>query len=334
MQYIPVVSNTGKPLMPCPGWRANFLVLKGRAVRRFKHGIFYIKLLDRADGIIQPVVVGIDPGSKKEGFTIKSEKHTFLNIQSDAVTWVKENEETSTMMRRNRRNRKTPCRKPKLNRSRGGISPSTKARWSTKLRITTIICKLYPISMFVVEDICAKTKKGQKKWNESFSPLEIGKFWFYGELKKKSIVRLVQGYQTKVERDRLGLKKSKSKMSNKFEAHCIDSWTLANMVFVGNTIPDNKKMIFMVPIRLYRRKLHDLQPVKGNIRRYYGGTRSIGFKRGSWVKHLKHGICYVGGTSNNRISLHDIKTGKRLAQNVKVQDCQFLSFSSWRLWSS
>lgn len=37
----------------------------------------------------------------------------------------------------------------------------------------------------------------------------------------------------------------------------------------------------------------------------------MGLKRGSLVKHVKHGLCYVGGTSKGRISLHDM-TGKRL----------------------
>jgi len=66
--------------------RARELVRKGRALRRFNKGIFYIKLLDRVGGDVQDIAVGIDPGSKKEGFTVKSEAHTYLNIQADAVT--------------------------------------------------------------------------------------------------------------------------------------------------------------------------------------------------------------------------------------------------------
>jgi hypothetical protein len=86
MLYVPVVSSTGKPLMPCHPARARELVRKGRAVRRFDRGMFYIRLLDRADGDVQPVACGIDPGSKKEGLTVKSAAHTYLNLQADAVT--------------------------------------------------------------------------------------------------------------------------------------------------------------------------------------------------------------------------------------------------------
>ncbi len=94
MQYVPVVSSTGKALMPCHPARARELVAKGRAVRRFDRGLFYIRLLDRADGDVQRIAVGIDPGSKREAFTVKSQKRTFLNIQSEAVEWVKEAEKT------------------------------------------------------------------------------------------------------------------------------------------------------------------------------------------------------------------------------------------------
>jgi hypothetical protein len=96
--------------MPCHPARARELVRKGKAVRRFNQGMFYIQLTERESGDIQPIAIGIDPGSKKEGITIKSEAHTHLNIQADAVTWVRDAVETRREMRRSRRFRKTPCR--------------------------------------------------------------------------------------------------------------------------------------------------------------------------------------------------------------------------------
>ena len=66
MLYVPVVSKTGRPLMPCHPARARELVRKGKAVRRFNRGLFYIQLTGREDGDKQPIAVGIDPGSKKE----------------------------------------------------------------------------------------------------------------------------------------------------------------------------------------------------------------------------------------------------------------------------
>jgi hypothetical protein len=94
-------------------------------------------------------------------------------------------------MRRGRRKRITPCRQPRFNRQRGGIPPSTKARWQWKLRICWWLKKIFPITDFVVEDISATTKKGKRRWNVSFSPLEVGKRWFYAELEKIGTVHML-----------------------------------------------------------------------------------------------------------------------------------------------
>ena len=329
MLYVPVVSSTGKPLMPCHPARARELVRKGRAVRRFDRGMFYIRLLDRADGDVQPVACGIDPGSKKEGLTVKSAAHTYLNLQADAVTWVKDALETRRNMRRARRFRKTPCRAPRFNRSRGALPPSTKARWQWKLRICRWLSRLFPIETFVVEDVKAHTRGG-RRWNRSFSPLQNGKAWFYGELRKLGRVETKQGYETKELRDAHGLKKTGRKLAEVFEAHCVDSWVLANWWTGGHTNPDNTRMMCITPLRFHRRQLHRLQPGRGGIRAPYGGTRSHGFKRGSLVKHHKYGVTYVGGCLKDRISLHRITDGARLCQNARPSDCEFLAFNSWR----
>lgn len=331
-QFVPVVSRTGKSLMPTSNRKANRLIEKGRAVRRFDRGLFYIQLTDRVDGYTQDIAVGIDPGSKKEAFTVKSAAHTYLNIQADAVTWVKEAEETSTQMRRTRRYRNTPYRKCRSNRRQGQfrLPPSTRARWGWKLRLCHWLARRYPITTFVVEDIKAVTRPGKRRWNVSFSPLEVGKHWFYRELGQFAEVRTLNGWETKQERDRLNLKKSSSKMSDKFEAHSVDSWVLANTVVGDHTTPDNTHMLYIVPLRFHRRQLHRLQPEKGGIRKPYGGTLSLGFKRGSWVKHPRYGLCYVGGTTGGTISLHRMQDGQRVAK-VKPHTVQFLTHSSFRV---
>jgi hypothetical protein len=329
MVYVPVVSKTGRPLMPCHPARARELVRKGKAVRRFNRGLFYIQLTGREDGDKQPIAVGIDPGSKKEGITVKSEAHTYLNIQADAVTWVKEAVATRRQMRRARRYRKTPCRKNRSNRAIGGIPPGTKARWQWKLRLCQWLAKLYPIACFVVEDLKAHTKGG-KRWNQSFSPLQMGKAWLYSGLEKLARVIRKQGWETKALRDALGLKKTRRKLAEIFEAHCVDSWALANWYTGGHTEPDNTRLLCVTPLRLHRRQLHRLQPEKGEMRKPYGGTLSHGFKRGSLVKHSKLGITYVGGYLKDRISLHSLTDGKRLCQNAKPSDCKFLAFNAWR----
>src|SRR5260221_7420862 len=198
MQYVPVLSATGQPLMPCHPARARELVSGGRAIRRFDRGLFYIQLTDRMDGTTQQIAVGIDPGSKKEALTVKSNKRTFLNIQADAVTWVKEAEATSTTMRRSRRYRKTPYRQMRANRQQGKVRlpPSTRARWGGKLRLCSWLARYYPIHVFIVEDIKAQPRQGKgRPWNQRFSPLEVGKDWFYYRLGRLAPVEIVEGQE-------------------------------------------------------------------------------------------------------------------------------------------
>ena len=336
LRFVPVISKTGKALMPCHPARARKLLKKkGNAVRRFRAGLFHVRLLHREDGEVQKVCVGVDPGSKREGFTVKSSKHTFENILTDAVGWVKESIESRKEMRRARRFRKTPCRKNRENRSRGGIPPSTKARWNAKLRIVNILRKLYPVDSYVVEDIQAITKPGKRKWNSSFSPLEVGKKWFYSELEKLGELKIMQGYETKELRDKFGLKKTKSKLDDCFSAHNVDSWVLANSLVGGHVRPDNERITRLIPLRFHRRQLHDFQPSVGNIRRNYGSTMSNGIKRGSLIDHKKHGICYLGGFSKKTgLTLNDLNSGERLCRNAKEKDMVVLSYNYFRWYKA
>jgi hypothetical protein len=301
----------------------------------FRKGIFCIRLnREPSDRIAQDVVLGIDPGSKKEGYTLKSEAHTYLNITADAKTDVKDKVEARRNARRARRSRKTPCRKNRSNRlrNRNHIPPSTKSRWDWKLSIINVLRSIFPINHIIVEDIKAKTKPGKTKWNTSFSPLEVGKKYFYNAIKSLPGISLTlfQGYETYKLRNQLGLTKSKKKLERSFNAHCVDSWTLCYHMVGGNNTPNNIEVMYISPIVLHRRQLHVFNPTKGNVRKSYGGTRSLGFKRGSLVKHSKYGYCYVGGTSKGMVSIHDIKTGNRISRSIKVKDLVFRSYSIWK----
>lgn len=331
MVFVPVVDKNGNPLMPTTPSRARRWVKSREATYFFNKGIYCIRLnREPSSREKQPIVVGIDPGSKKEGYTLKSTAHTYLNIQADAVTHVKDAVETRRMMRRSRRNRKTPCRKNRMNRSRGGLAPSTRARWGWKLRVVAVLKKVYPLTDFVVEDVKARTKEGKRAWNASFSPLEVGKKWFYAKLALFGSVHLKQGFETAELRKSLGLSKTKAKLSEVFEAHCVDSWVLANSLVGGHVVPDNRDILFVTPIRLHRRQLHMFVPAKGGKRKLYGSTRSLGYKRGALVRHPKWGLTYVGGTSKGRVTLHSLVTGERVTQSAKPSDLEFKSYNVWR----
>jgi hypothetical protein len=191
---------------------------------------------------MQPIAVGIDPGSKKEALVVKSAAHTYPNIPADAITWVKDAVTARAQMRRARRFRKTPCRQPRAKRgcARRKLPPSTKARWQWKLRVCRWLCRLYPITAFIVEDIKAATN-GQRCWDRSFSPLEVGKQRFYQELDKLAPVQTRHGWETRHLRDQLGLVKSKQKLAETFSAYRVVAWALAWAVIGGQPPADARE---------------------------------------------------------------------------------------------
>lgn len=336
-RWVPVVSSTGIPLMPCRPVRARKLVQRGRAIKRWKNRLFYIQMLDLETGVTQPTAIGIDPGSKMEGYTVKAAHRTFLNLQSHARDGkaIQKSLEGRANARRARRNRNTPCRPPRFdNRARRGwIPPSTLARWQLKLNLLRWLAQLYPITTVIVEDIKAITKEGKKHWNNSFSPVQAGKNWFYTRIESDGFQLLkVEGRTTHTLRQQLGLFKTPHKLSTGFSAHCVDSWVLANSVTGNHFTPDLTEVLVLKPLTFTRRQLHRFNPSKGGIRSRYGGTRSLHLKKGTLVHHPKHGKCLVGGSNGtDRASLHTTMSYNRIARNTRPEDLQVISYSPWLL---
>lgn len=336
-RWVPVVSSTGKPLMPCSPKRARKLMSKGKAVPRHLKGLFYIKLTDRSDGDTQSVAVGIDPGSSFEGYTVKSANRTFLNVNSLAADGkrIREAMETRRNSRRARRQRKNPYRANKMNRSRskGWVPPSTKARWQLKLNIVKWFARLYPVTDVVVEDVNVTTEKGGSRRNSGFSAIQAGKNWLYGRITELGFtLSTFKGSQTASFRRRLGLFKTKNKDSKLFEAHCVDSWVLANEVLGNQSKPDMIHVLELKPLNPIRRQLHRLNFKKGGTRSRYGGTMSLGIQRGTLVEHVKYGKCTVGGNNGtDRVSLHSNISNIRLTQRAKLEDLQLIAHSPWLL---
>ncbi len=326
---VPVLALDGKQLMPASASRARRWVKQSKATPFWLNGVWCVRLrFEPSARGKQEIVVGIDPGSKREAYTVASKAHTYLNVLSDSIDWVKDAVESRKTLRQSRRNRKTPCRANLQNRSRGGIPPSTKARWQLKLRVVNQMRKMYPIIGYAVEDVKATTHGKGKRWNRSFSRLEVGKRWMYSELSKLGTLTLKAGHETAELRKTFGVVKCYGdKMAMRFDVHNVDSWVLAKDALGANGRPENLRLVHAKPLQFRRRALHLQNPAKGNVRRSHGGTVSQGFKRGSLVKHPKHGLTTVGGTKDGRVSLHNL-SGKRLCQNAKAQDIKLLRRSS------
>jgi RRXRR protein len=337
MQKVPVVDMNKVSMMPCSAKRARLLMERGQAKAYWQDGVFGIMLLKEPSARnYQEVVLGIDPGSKREGYTVLTKKGVVLNITTNTPYWVKNHMKTRRMLRRNRRYRKTPYRACRSNRATlrsNRIPPSTRARWGAKLRIVKQLLKILPLTHINVEDIKASTKEGKRDHNVSFSPLEIGKTWFYDELQKLGpVLSKTEGYQTKEHRDKRGFEKSKDKLSYIWEAHNVDSHALAEIALKKEVNPF--RSLYRIDFLEYRRReLHMQNFAKGGLRQKNGSTVSLGLSRGSVVR-WKGKLVYLGGSSlirkSIRVSVHSIATGKRLSQEVNKEDIKVIHITKQR----
>ena len=230
---VPVIDSQGTVLMPCTPPKARAL-LKAKKARpkRGKLGIFYIQLTyQQPDVSTQPLVVGIDPGSKFEGFSVVGTTDTVLNLMVEAPTHVKKAVETRRTLRRARRFRlwRRPCRSQNRLRSQHRLPPSTRSRWEAKARIVGHLATILPLSDAAVEDVQAAPRPGVGgRWNVAFSPVQVGKEHLYQQLKDLGLtVHLYPGVVTKQLREQYGLPKSTQKDQKTFSSHAVDAWVLA-----------------------------------------------------------------------------------------------------------
>src|SRR5260370_14753301 len=98
---VPVVDHHQHPLMPTTPARARRWIQSGKVTPFWKQGVFCVRLnVEPSAREMQPIAVGIDPGSKKEGYSVVAAAHTYLNLQADAVDWVKDAAKQRRQMRR------------------------------------------------------------------------------------------------------------------------------------------------------------------------------------------------------------------------------------------
>ena len=102
-------------------------------------------------------------------------------------------------------------------------------------------------------------------------------------------------------------------------------------LFLRFTINSPDTAIFCISsIPIERRSLHRQLPQKGGKRPRYGGTRCLGYGKGTLVKHIKYGLAVVCGYQKGRLSLQPIGGGKRITRSAKVSDCKILRRLNFR----
>lgn len=350
---IPVIAPDGiTRLMPTKYRRAQAWVEAGKAQWISTDlNIKAVQLLAEPSGYdIQPIVVGVDPGKHFTGIGVVSQRATLLQLHLVLpFERVKARKSAQRILRRARRgrriNRKLAFKlrnhrqKRFDNRKQKGLPPSIRANKEMEKRIITEICKLFPVTCVVWEVVKADIdqtsgRKGARS-GKGFSPVMVGQAIMVNWLRRYLPVYELQGWQTKLIRERLGLVKIKDKKSQTPQSHAVDGIAVAASYFVRYQAFDNGRerghdwvgwiQLTSSPFRvitrpqLYRRQLHFENSIKGGGRKRKGGTVTpFGFRCGDYVWAEKAGVIvrgWIGGFSevNKVVSIYD-HNWKRIGQ--------------------
>ena len=155
MQYVYVINMHGEPLMPCSPRKARMLLMHGKA-RVVKRTPFTIKLLHGSAGYKQPVVLGVDAGSRHVGISACTESMELYKEELTPRNDVVELLSARRQYRRGRRNRKTRYRAPRFNnrvrsKHKGWLAPSVEVKIQEHITAIKRVCGILPIVLVRVE---------------------------------------------------------------------------------------------------------------------------------------------------------------------------------------
>ena len=286
-QRIPVVYH-GKAYMPMRWKRAKALVKKGKAkICKTKDNILYLKLKYEPSGDeTQDVVYAVDPGSMFDGVTVMTTYCHNFNCELIHTTKIKDRMDNRRMYRRIRRSRLRHRPARFNNRTKCKIPPTIRSKIEFRIFILCELMKIYPINIVCVEDVRFNHYK-YKHQGRSFSPIEVGKTYFYDTVKSLGLqLKLLEGYDTATLRRALfpGDPKCKNKATKSFYAHCIDSFTIGVLglpLYYPDMIP-NLSVHYIERLYMNRRELYRLKSLfkdKKYFVKHVPGGDKVPFKK-------------------------------------------------------
>lgn len=327
MSRIFVLSYSGKPLTPCKQGKARKMLFGGVAkVVWNKFGEFGIQMLIPTREEVPKTVLGIDNGTKFEGYSLIVGNENQLNIM-----WLLPNKKTIINKLEERRNlrrarRWRNCRRRQArfdNRKREGfVAPSQLMMVQSRLKAISEFFKYYPINKVAIEDVKFNHRDRDKHYGKNFSTIEVGKnsikAFIIGKVGRDNYITF-EGFETEKIRDKLGLKKSSNKSLENFNSHCVDSFSIASEL--SNAEPNFNIKVVDDTYRPTRRKLHDTQPKKGNVREKYSTGSFKGIRKGTICEfgqivggtNKKH---FIRNSDNKRIGRTNISW---LSHNFKLK---------------
>jgi hypothetical protein len=266
-----VVGVAGNPLTPTTPTKARKLIASGVATKHWsKFGTFGIRMLTNTRKEIPVSTMGIDLGTKFEGYAVAVGIENVLAVKLDLPDkkQIVRKMDERRMLRRSRRHRhcrRRPSRFDNRKRTPGWIAPSQKVIVDSRLKIMRALLAIYPVAIIGLEDV--RFNHAKYRWGANFSTMEIGKTRVREFLASRGlVVNEFRGNETQTLRKQYGYHKSSDKSADKFSAHCSDALVLACEVGIGNRIEPGVFLVVDDTHRCRRRKLHDTQPVSGGAR--------------------------------------------------------------------
>ncbi|AKB74599.1 hypothetical protein MSLAZ_1338 [Methanosarcina lacustris Z-7289] len=150
-----VINQNKKPLMPCKPSKARKLLQAGKA-KVVRNTPFTIKLLFGSSGYTQPVIAGMDTGSKVVGCAAIANGKVLYQSEIYLRENVSKKMEQRKMYRRTRRGRKTRYRPSRFanrgnSRREGRLAPSIKSKLEAHFREKRFVESLLPVTEWKVE---------------------------------------------------------------------------------------------------------------------------------------------------------------------------------------
>ena len=181
-----VLNQNGRPLMPTENHRMVRMLLKEKKAKVVRRTPFTIKLIVKTKEFTQPIVLGVDAGSKTIGFSASTELQELYSAELKPRNDVVNNLSTRREFRRARRNRKTRYRPKRFenrvhSKHKGWLAPSVEVKIQEHITSIKRICKLLPITKVVVET--AEFDLQLIKAVEAGMPVPVGEDYQNGEQK-------------------------------------------------------------------------------------------------------------------------------------------------------
>ena len=288
MNRIPV-RYQGLPLMPMKQTKAFWLVTNHKAKFRFnrKLNLWHLNLLIKPSGYMtQEIVLGIDPGSTFDGYSLLSKLFHHLNLEyiqrpkkgKNSIRSFKQRQSMNRRVRRCRL-RHRPIRFD--NRTKCKLPPTIQANVNARKWVIMKLIKYFPFAKIRIEDVkfnhfrdlVGKNRLSGKARGAGFSLVEVGKQQLYNWIISSGFkLELIEGHEThKMRLEYLnGLDiKSIDKSEKTFNAHCLDSFIIASKDFDKSLLDINKETLFVEKIVKQRRALTRIRAKYKDSSKYF-----------------------------------------------------------------